>query len=214
MKLHRRFLHLTLVCAMCAVLAGCLFKPTTVATRSFVLIPIPAGETKAATGQVAVGVGPVKVPPYLLRSSIAYRKSANEISYLESSLWAEPLDKSIQRALGANLANLLPTDQIRLSAWQRTEVAVAVYVNVEQFDVDAQGRGTLIAWWRIVSPDGGRVLRSGQSRLTRSSAAKGGIPEIWVATLNELTTEFSQALAQVIRECVPAAAAAKPPQAQ
>jgi uncharacterized lipoprotein YmbA len=213
MKLHPRFLQLTLASAMCAVLAGCLFKPTTVATRSFVLTPMPAGESKAATGHLAVGVGLVKVPPYLLRSSIAYRKSANEIGYLENSLWAEPLDKSIQLALGANLANLLPTDQIRLSAWQRTEVAVAVYVNVEQFDVDAQGRGTLIAWWRIVSPDGGRVLRSGQSRFARNSSSTATDPETWVATLNEMITEFSKALAPVIRECASGAAAPMPAQA-
>jgi len=214
MKLHCRILHLLLACAICAILAGCLFKPTTVATRSFVLTPMPAGEAKAATGHLAVGVGLVKMPPYLLRSSIAYRKTANEVSYLENAVWAEPLDQSFQRALAANFAVLLPTDQIRLSAWQRAEVAVAVYVNVEQFDIDAHGRGTLIAWWRIASPGGDQVLRSGQSRLTRSGAATGGIPEIWVATLNELTTEFSQALAQVIRECAPDAANAKPPQAR
>lgn len=214
MKLQRPSLRLTLACALCSLVAGCFLKPSTVATRSFVLTPMPVGETKAGTGHLAVGVGLVKMPPYLLRSSIAHRKSANEVSYLENYLWAEPLNQSFQRALAANLAVLLPTDQIRLSAWQRAEVTVAVYVNVEQFDVDAQGRGTLIAWWRIASPDGDRVLRSGQSRLTKAGAASDGNPETWVATLSELTTEFSRTLAQVIRECAPDAANAKGPQAR
>ena len=214
MKIHRRFLYLTLTGALCAATGGCLFKPTTIATRNFVLTPLPVGETKAATGRLAVGVGLVKMPPYLTKSSIAYRKSANEVSYLENYLWAEPLNQSFQRTLAGNFAVLLPTDQIRLSAWQRSEVTVAVYVNVEQFDVDAQGRGTLIAWWRITSPDGDQVLRSGQSRLTKGSAASGGSPETWVATLNELTTDFSRALAGVIRECAPDASNPQRPQAR
>ena len=44
--------------------------------------------------------------------------------------------------LAADLSVLVPTDRIRLSTWSNADVELAVFVSVEQFDVDAQGRGT------------------------------------------------------------------------
>jgi len=38
-----------------------------------------------------------------------------------------------QRELAANLATVSPTDQVRLSAWQRADIAAEVYVSIEQF---------------------------------------------------------------------------------
>jgi len=45
--------------------------------------------------------------------------------------------------MAANLATLLPTDQIRLSSWQSADVSVEVYVAIERFDVDTRGKGVL-----------------------------------------------------------------------
>ena len=210
MKSLARFRRLTWVSAVCVLLAGCLLKPTTVTTRSFVLTPMPASERgTAATGHLAVGVGLVKMPPYLLRTSMAIRKGTNEIEYSETALWAERLDNSFQRTLAANLATLLPTDQIRLSAWQREEVALAVYVNVEQLDVDSQGRGTLLAWWRITTPSGDKLLKNGESRLNRGGPSPYANPQTMATTLSDLTADFSRALAQAIRESAPPVSGAK-----
>ncbi len=208
MKSRARFVCLTLAGAVGALLAGCLFNANTVATRSFVLSPMPAlTNASAATRHLALGVGMVKMPPYLMKNPMAVRNSAGEITYLENSLWAERLDNSFQRALADNLAALLPTDQIRLSVWQRQEVALAVYVVVEQFDVDAKGRGTLIAWWRITTPGAGKVLKSGQSRLNRQGPSPYANPQTMAATLSDLAGEFSQMLAGAIRETAPAGGA-------
>src|SRR5262245_55378758 len=115
--------RLLLVWASCAVFAGCLFKPTTVATRHFLLAPLPQSATNAPVGDnPAVGVGLVKIPDYLSRTSLAVRLGTNEIQYLETVLWAEPLEQSFQRAVAANLARMLPTDRLRLSAWQSGDV--------------------------------------------------------------------------------------------
>ena len=132
---------------MCACLTGCSFlKPAQATARHFVLTPLPAAEpAKVAPGALAVGVGQVKLPAYLFNTSLAVRKGTNEIEYLPSALWAERLDTGFQRVLAANLAIVLPTDQIRLSAWRSEDVAAEVYVTIEQFDVDASGRGVLVA---------------------------------------------------------------------
>src|SRR5581483_6175048 len=109
-------------------------------TRHFALAPIPQSDPRpiAQTGseRLSVGIGFVKMPSYLLRNSMALRNGANEIEYLENALWTERLDESFQRDLAANLAELLHSDSIYLTDWAHDQVTVAVYIDVQQFDVD------------------------------------------------------------------------------
>jgi uncharacterized lipoprotein YmbA len=195
-------LLLFLLLLLFLVLPGCLLKPTTVKTHSYILTPISSSSSSSIQGSphLPIGVGLVKMPDYLLRTSMAVRKSGNEIDYLETSLWAERLDLSFQRALAANLATLVPTDEIRLSAWRSKEVALALYVNVDQFDVNAEGRGTLVAWWRITTPAGDKVLKSGETTLHRNGPAPQADAQALATTLSELTADFCKTLAQTIRE--------------
>jgi len=161
---------LTSLCAMmlCIGLAGCSFlKPAHSTTRYYVLTPVAA--TPSGPGSLAVGLGQVKLPAYLFNTSLAVRKGTNEIEYLDSSIWAERLDTGFQRVLAANLATVLTTDRIQLSTWQRDDVTAEVYVAIEQFDVDATGRGVLVARWRVVSPGGDKMLKAETSRLSRQA---------------------------------------------
>lgn len=146
--------RLLLALALTVSLTGCFgfLKPARTTARHFVLSALPAAEPAAAQGtSVALGVGQVKIAAYLFNMSFAIRSGTNEIDYLPSTFWAERLDTGLQRVLAANLATLLPTDQIRLSAWQTSDVSAEVYVAVERFDVDTRGQGTLVAWWHILS---------------------------------------------------------------
>lgn len=183
--------------------AGCLPKPNTVATHSYLLSPIPPTRPSANSSspvRPTLGIGIVQMPAYLLKPTLAIRSGTNEIHYLEASLWAERLDISFQRTLAANLATLLPTDQIRISSWSRDEVTRAVYVNVEQLDVDARGTGTLAAWWRITGPAGDKALRSGEFRSTQAGPPPSQDPGAVAATLSILTTRLSEQLATTLRE--------------
>ncbi len=185
------------------LLTGCLFKPAPVAPRHFVLAPISTNDpASAGNGHLPVGIGFVKLPSYLLRDSMAVRNGANEIEYLENALWAERLDQCFQQTLAANLARLLPSNRIYLADWGRAQVAAAVFVKVQQFDVDIDGRGTLIAQWRITVPDSDIPLNSGDARLARTGPSPRGKPEIIATTLSELAAEFSRELAESIRESV------------
>ena len=95
---------------------------------------------------------------------------------------------------------MLPTDQIRLSAWRREDVAVEVYVTIGQFDVDATGRAVLMAWWRVLAPGGEKILKAGDSRLTRQGPAPAADPAGAIATLSDLLAEQSRQLARAITE--------------
>ena len=184
-------------------LTGCFgfLKPAKSTARHFVLTSLPAAESAAAPrASVAVGIGPVKLAAYLFNTSFAVRIGTNEIDYLPSVLWAERLDTGLQRVLAADLATLLPTDQIRLSAWQSVDVSVEVYIAIERFDVDARGQGVLVAWWRLLSPGGDKTLKAGDSRLTRQGPLPDADPSGAVATLSDLAADLSRQLAQAVKE--------------
>ncbi len=189
----------------CACLAGCGFlKPAPNTARHYVLTPLATdGPAKVAPRALAVGLGQVKLPAYLLDTSLAVRKGTNEIEYLTSALWAERLDTGIQNVLAANLRALLPTDQIRLSAWRSEDIGAEVYVAIEQFDVDTTGRGVLVGSWRILAPGGEKTLKAGESRLTRKGPSPDANPSGAVATLSELVADLSRQLAQTLKETTP-----------
>jgi|OpeIllAssembly_1097287.scaffolds.fasta_scaffold123937_1 hypothetical protein len=194
---------LLLALGACACLTGCFgfLKPAKATARHFVLTPLPAAEpAKVTPGALAVGVGQVKLPAYLFNTSVAVRKGTNEVEYLPSALWAERLDTGFQRVLAADLAIILPTDRIHLSAWQKDAVAAEVYVTIEQFDVDASGRGVLVARWRILSAGGERILKTGGIRLAHQGQPPDSSASGAIATLSDLVAEFSRQLAQALQE--------------
>lgn len=207
-----RFAALLSAITLCAGLAGCsILKPAKATARYFLLTPLPAtGPAPAASNSLAVGLGQVKLPAYLFNTSLAVRRSTNEIEYLPSAFWAERLDTGFQRVLGANLAILLPTDRIHLSAWQSDQVAAEVYVTLQQFDVDASGTGVLVARWRILSPGGDKVLKAGSSRLSRQGPPPDPGVSDAIATLSRLVADFSRQLAQALQETAPRQAAPVP----
>jgi uncharacterized lipoprotein YmbA len=198
-------LRLLLTLAGTLGLTGCgLLKPDKSTARHFVLSSLPATESAPApSGGVAVGVGPIKLAAYLFNTSLAVRKGTNEIEYLHGTAWAERLDTGVQRTLAANLATLLPTDQIRLSAWQSGDVSAEVYVVIDRLDVDAEGKGVIAAWWRVLSPGGDKTLKAGDCRVSRPGPPPETDPSGAVATLSELLAELSRQVAQAVKETTP-----------
>ena len=189
-----------LALAISLALSGCsVLKPTHTIARRFVLTPIQSPEAGASSG-IGVGIAQVKVPAYLANTSLAIRRGTNEIDYLPLVVWAERLDNGLQRVLAANLGALLPTDKVRMSSWRIDDISVEIYVTIQQFDVDAKGNAVFSAWWRILSPNGVKTLKSGETRLTRKGPAPDADPSGAVATLSELAGEFSRQLAQAIKE--------------
>jgi uncharacterized lipoprotein YmbA len=146
-----------------------------------------------------VGIHAVKMPGYLSGKSFAMRRANNEIIYLESSEWAERLDTSLQRALAADLARLIPTDQVLLTRWG-AEVAVEVDVNVDRFDVDSRGEGSLVAWWRLLSPGDEKVLASGRFSATRKGPPPDKDPLGASNLMSDLASDLAETLARAIKE--------------
>ncbi len=203
MKSGFRLAQIVSVAVTGMLLTGCLLKPVTDSTRHFILAPISTNElAHAAPEDLSVGIGFVKMPSYLLRNSMAVRNGGNEIEYIENARWAERLDQCFQRTLAANLSRLLPSDSVYVADWGRDQAQARVFINVQQFDVDTQGRGTLIAQWRIMAPDSDTPLKGGEVRLARTGPSPHGNADVIATTLSDLAAEFSRELAQSIRESV------------
>ena len=201
MKRYSRVLTAAMTVACCAVVAGCLFRPTTMVTRSFVLTPMAAPEVPEARGsRPVIGIARVNLPNYVKRSTLAVRNGPNEIGYIENAIWAEPLDQGFQRSLAANLAHLLPADQFRLSDWRPGEISLSLHVVVQRFDVDTLGHAELVAWWRIFAPTAGQTSRSGETRLSLEGSPPLADPQAMAATLSALVGELSKVLATAIQE--------------
>jgi uncharacterized lipoprotein YmbA len=199
MRIGVRLARLAFVALICVLISGCLFRPTTVTTRQFVLASISTNEPLQAIGEpVSIGIGEVKMPAFLMRDAIAVRSGASEIEYLDDALWAERLDQSFQQTVALNLSKLLPADKIYLTDWGHDQAGPKLFISVQQFDVDTAGRGTLIADWRIKAPDNDVPIKSGETRLVHIGGSSRGHPEVIAATLSDLTTEFSRELAQAI----------------
>jgi uncharacterized lipoprotein YmbA len=202
-SLKAALLRVSFAITVCLSLTGCsgFLKPVHSSARQFVLTSLAAAEPGAVTSNaLAVGVGQVKIPAYLFNTSMAIRKGTNEIDYSTSIVWAEHLDSGIQRVLAANLATLLHTDQVRLSAWRSEDVSAEVYVAIGRFDVDIGGKAALVAWWRILAPGGEKTLKAGASHFEREGPAPEADPSGAVGTLSGLLAEFSRQLAQTVNE--------------
>lgn len=197
------FLRLLFVAVAGLLLAGCLFRRATDSIRYFVLSPISTNEpAMAESPQSAVGIGYVKMPPYLLRTSMAVRSRTNQIEYIQDARWGERLDQSFRQTIADNLSRLLPSGRVHITDWGRDEATFNVFITVQQFEVDTRGSGTLIAQWRITASDNKEPLKSGQTNLVRSGDSPRGDPEAIAMTLSDLTAEFSRELAKEIRKNV------------
>ncbi len=192
---------LILACGLGTVAGGCVMKPTRVQTRHFVLAPVSRPEHALVGAQrVPIEVASVKMPSYLLRDSMVVRRGEHEFQYLETALWAERLDQSFRRTLTQNLSVLLASDRAYLTAEGRDQAIMRVSVDVQQFDVDTEGRGTLLAGWRLGAVGLDKPLKTGHVHLTRSGPSPRGKPEAIATTLSALTADCSRELAQALSE--------------
>lgn len=199
----KKFNHLQYIGPLCAavlLLGGCFTKPAKTPMRQFDLAPMAAPEHPAPAEPSPIGIRFVQMPSYLLRDSMFIRKDAYEFEYFDDADWAERLNQLFQQTLANNLSALLSSGQVYLSTAPPDRVKVWVTVNVQQFDVDTQGRGTLKAWWQLETPGRDKPLNSGQAHLTQTGPAPHANPQAIATTLSALLSKFSQELAGAIRE--------------
>ena len=194
----RRWLPTSAALATCLALAGCADSQP---TRFYTLAAVPDAPSEALPAlpaDLAVGIGPVTLPPYLDRPQLVTRAGSNRAVLADFDSWVEPLQGMFARVLAENLALHLGTDDV-LMLPQRRPLALdyQVEVDVTRFDVDTSGNAVLEARWWVLGRDGERLLRSGRSSITEPTqvgdytAAAGALSR----ALGAMSLEIARALA-------------------
>lgn len=182
--------------AFLMILGGCIggkSSPAKFYVLSALPNPEPTKKVEAAERGVAIGVGPVSLPPYLDRPEIVTRSGGNELHLSEFDRWAEPLQQNVSSVLAENLSILIPTDRTTVFPWERSvPITYQVIVEVTRFEGNADGNVSLMARWSVFGADGKKELLSRQSNLTTPT----GAPRDHTATVSAM----SRSLADLSRE--------------
>ncbi len=193
-----------IILAFCAAsLIGCSsLRPVVENTRFFVLEPIPAtAPAPAPAPAIVIGLARVGLPDYLQRRQIAFRLRSNQVGYSDRCLWAERLDKNIQRVLIANLASQLGPGARIVSEWRSKEAQSEVAVTFQRFEINEAGEAVVEADWRITAP-GRPEGESEHLLMTKPAASVAADPNAAVRSLSEALGEVSSRIAGAIKASV------------
>ncbi len=137
-----------IVTAVAILTSSCFFSshdPT-----RFYTLATPDGASAAPAHGPRVGLGPVTLPAYLRRPTIATRIDATMLDYATVDRWAEPLDGLFARTLGAYLRQALDAQEIVFYPWYPDRALdLIIRVDVLAFETEAAGIARLDATWSI-----------------------------------------------------------------
>jgi uncharacterized lipoprotein YmbA len=144
----------------------------------------------------ALQVETVSLPSFLDNTSILVRQGTYALESSRTGRWGERLSLGITHTLAADLAPLLPG--FRLSS-QRSQAAASrrLEVEVDSFDVFADGHCVLTASWSIVEKSGvvSPVSGHGVFETPTSAATHADDPQI-VRAMAAATGQLANAIAR------------------
>jgi uncharacterized lipoprotein YmbA len=192
----KAFLLVWLLLSSCSFLTG---APGAAANRYYVLTEATDLREIARLPKLSLGVGPIGLPDYLDRLSIARRSDANRVVYAENDRWAESLGGNVQRILAADLSVLLFTERITLFPWYRTSAPDRrVAIAIQRFEVDPQGKVRLWARWVLRDQNGNRLV-SGEFDERREVATNA---DAVAQAMSDLVGDLARSVAVVVAESV------------
>jgi len=104
---------------------------------------------------IAVGVGPINVPPYLDRPQIVVRGTGHKLELSEFNRWSEPLTDSITRVMVVSLSNKL--ESTRVFQVPRRDKTIPLEfradIDIARFDGSLGGNALLVARWTLYGRD-------------------------------------------------------------
>jgi uncharacterized protein len=185
---------------MAAAGLGCAGSPN---AKFYTLSPlVSTAEVKSLKETPAhdliIGVGPVRIPQYLMRKEIVTRTDENRIDLAEYDLWGGTLQDDFSRSLIENLNLLLAGNRVSLFPWPGTgTVDYRVGVEVARFDGSLGGEVVLIATWTIREGKGNKIVLVRTSRIQES--AGGQTYEAVVGAMSRALARLSREIGETIR---------------
>jgi uncharacterized lipoprotein YmbA len=182
-----------------AWLTGC--RGSTPPVRFYTLNPViesSDGEKQVNVREnLAVGVGPMEIPKSIDRPQLVTRTAPNVLYVDEFHRWAGSLREEFLRALTANLAILLKTDQVTAYPWEDYfRPTYRIFLDVHRFDGQPGDRIVLDVTCTVTDREGRRSLFVHKSRIeeTITETDFGA----FVSAKNKTIAKLSRELAQII----------------
>jgi len=210
MQPKKLFLTVLILGACLLFLSGCLRPGKSKPTRFYVLSSLHSAEAGSAPvadlKNIAIGVGPVRIPGKLDRTQIVTRTAQNEIRLAEFAEWGDPLGAGFTRVLAENLSVMLNTENIAIFPWLKaTRTDYQVTVDVADFIGIPGGEVRLRAWWTVFGENGRTELLKRYTNLAEPVAGDD------IAAMVKTQSHTVEALSRQIAEAIKALAAGDNP---
>ena len=180
--------------ALIAMVSGCGSYPL---PRTYVLgspLEIASGD-KSEAGWPVIELRTVSVPDYLDSTDIVRRVGPNEVHASEGGRWGDRLSIGVTRALTSALAKRL-TD-IVVTNRAPSLPSRRVFVEIERFEIDKDGRCVLTARWQITAAD--NKIASEDARGTFVKAARSNTDAEAASAMTAATDALADQIALAVR---------------
>jgi len=161
--------------AGCSYMAKAILAPQKDISKFYLLTPTadtaaPAtAPTTGNTSSFTLGLGPIKLPPYLDRPEVVTRTAPNRLELSKEDRWGESVQNGFTRAMERDLAAQSGAAVIVYPWYNTVHIDMQVQIDVYRFEADAQGTATLSAKWTILDSTGKNILYTVESNLTQPS---------------------------------------------
>jgi uncharacterized protein len=183
------------------LLAGCGGSPTPVEFYTLnSLSGTPQQANPADADQnIAIGIGPVKIPKILDRPQIVTRIGPNKIKVDEFHRWAGPLGAGFAQVLAENISVLLATDQVEVYPWEVDfKPHYRIVLDVRYFEGQLGENVVLDVVWRVSGQESQKIKAAKASVINEPLAAADY--ETLVAAKSQAIAQLSREIAQEIRK--------------
>ena len=195
--------HIILPIALLLLMAGCIGKGTQRPTKYYVLNSLYGSEKDVAPvvqlPDLAIGVGPVKLPQHLDRKQIVTRAGQNEVALSEFDYWAGNLTENILRVVAENLTIMLGTKKVGYFPWTRAFPAqYRIAIQVTRFDGMPGEAAILRARWGVLDSEGKNILREEFSNI--NAPTEDDTMDTLVAAKSRTLEILSRQIAEAVRD--------------
>ena len=191
----------------CSYMAKAILAPQKDISKFYLLTPTADSAAQTATapaapsttsGEFTIGLGPIKLPPYLDRPEIVTRMAPNRLELSKEDRWGESIQNGFTRAMERNLAAQTGGVVIVFPWYNTVHIEMQVQIDVYRFETDAQGTATLSAKWTILDSTGKNILYTVESHLTQPS--KPGDMTEAAAALSRTIGDLSGQIANMVQQ--------------
>jgi uncharacterized protein len=190
----------------CSYMAKAILAPQKDISKFYLLTP--TADTATSTSAIAptqsssdsftLGLGPIKLPPYLDRPEIVTRAAPNRLELSKEDRWGESLQNGFTRAMERDLSAQSGAVVIVFPWYNTVHIDMQVQIDVFRFETDSQGVATLSAKWTILDSTGKIILYTVEAHLTQPS--KSGDNTEAAAALSRTIGDLSGQIANMIQQ--------------